>query len=132
LWRFISRVAHIFPVDVRSPTASLALASAVLTQGYGLVWFPEAWRTPTGELQRFYPGIGALIAETGATAVPAYIAGTFEAMPRWARVPRLRPISVRFGDPLTAAELAAGEGESAAARITTALQGAVARLAQRE
>lgn len=132
IWRFISRVAHIFPIDVRSPAASLALASAVLRQGHGLVWFPEAWRTPTGELQRFYPGIGALIEQTGATAVPAYIAGTFEAMPRWARFPRLRPISVRFGDPLTAAELAAGEGESAAARITLALEGAVARLAQRE
>jgi long-chain acyl-CoA synthetase len=131
-WRFISRVAHIFPVDVRSPAASLALASAVLTQGHGLVWFPEAWRTPTGELQRFYPGIGTLVEENGATVVPAYIAGTFEAMPRWARFPHLRPISVRFGDPLTAAELAAGEGESTAARITLALEGAVARLAQRE
>jgi hypothetical protein len=53
-------------------------------------------------------------------------------MPRWARFPHLRPISVRFGDPLTAAELAAGEGESTAARITLALEGAVARLAQRE
>ena len=131
-WRFISRVAHIFPVDVRSPAASLALASAVLTQGHGLVWFPEAWRTPTGELQRFYPGIGTLVEENGATVVPAYITGTFEAMPRWARLPHLRQISVRFGDPLTAAELAAGEGESAAARITLALEGAVARLAQRE
>jgi len=128
----VCRVAHIFPVDVHTPAASLALASAVLTQGHALVWFPEAWRTPTGELQRFLPGIGALIEKTGATVVPAYIAGTFEAMPRWARFPRLRPISVRFGDPLAAAELAAGEGESAAARITLALEGAVARLAKRE
>jgi long-chain acyl-CoA synthetase len=129
--RFLCRVVHIFPVDAQSPGTSLALASAVLTQGHGLVWFPEAWRTPTGELQRFYPGIGALIEQTGATAVPAYIAGTFEAMPRWARVPRLRPISVRFGDPLTAAELAAGQGESAAARITLALERAVTALSQR-
>jgi len=132
LRRFMCRVLQIFPVDAQSPAASLTLASTVLTQGHGLVWFPEAWRTPTGELQRFLPGIGALIEKTGATAVPAYIAGTFEAMPRWARFPRLRPISVRFGDPLTAAELAAGEGESTAARITLALEGAVARLAQRE
>jgi long-chain acyl-CoA synthetase len=128
--RLLCRIAQIFPVDAQSPAASLALASAVVAQGYGLVWFPEAWRTPTGELQRFLPGIGALIEKTGATAVPAYVAGTFEAMPRWARIPRRRPISVRFGAPLTAAELAAGEGESAAARITLALERAVAALSQ--
>jgi long-chain acyl-CoA synthetase len=131
LRRFVCRVLQIFPVDAQSPGASLALASAVLAQGHGLVWFPEAWRTPTGELQHFLPGIGALIEQTGATAVPAYIAGTFEAMPRWARFPRLRPISVRFGEPLTAAELAAGQGEPAAVRITSALEDAVAGLAQR-
>ncbi len=128
--RFMCRALHIFPVDERAPAASLALAAEVLKGGNALIWFPESWRSPTGEIQHFLPGIGTLIEQSGAMAVPAYIAGTFEAMPRWARVPRLCPVSVRFGEPLTPAQLDTGDGSTAAERITRALEDAVARLAR--
>lgn len=129
--RFLSRVLHIFPIDERAPAASLAMAESVLERGGTLIWFPEAWRSPTGELQKFLPGIGTLVADTGARVVPAAIRGTFEAMPRWRRVPRLHPITVTFGDPVTAEALAAsGDGDTPAARITDALQRAVADLVQ--
>lgn len=129
LRRFACRVLHIFPIDERAPTASLAMAAAVLARGCGVIWFPEAWRSPTGELQRFLPGIGTLVEQTRARVVPAYIRGTFEAMPRWRRVPRPHPIRVGFGGPLEAEELAAmGRGGTAEARITDALERAVAEL----
>lgn len=128
--RFLCRVLQIFPVDERAPGATLKQASKVLKQGQVLIWFPESWRSPTGELQPFLPGIGQLIEKTGVTAVAARISGTYEAMPRWARFPRFRPIAVRFGEPLTATELAAGNEGTAAARITAALETAVAGLAQ--
>ncbi len=127
--RFFCRAVHIFPVDERSPATSLALAQEVLKRGDALIWFPESWRSPNGELQPFLPGIGTLVEESGATVLPAYIDGTFEAMPRWARLPRPHPITVRFGAPISAAELALGEEETAAARITRSLEDAVAELA---
>jgi long-chain acyl-CoA synthetase len=131
LRRFLCRSLHIFPVDERAPAASLALAEEVLQRGDALIWFPEAWRSPTGEVQHFLPGIGTLIERTGATALPAYIDGAFAAMPRWARVPRLHPISVRFGDARTADELRGGTGDTPAERITGNLERAVAELGRR-
>jgi hypothetical protein len=52
-------------------------------------------------------------------------------MPRWARVPRLHPISVRFGDARTADELRGGTGDTPAERITGNLERAVAELGRR-
>jgi long-chain acyl-CoA synthetase len=128
LRRFFCRAVHIFPVDERAPAASLALAEQVLRRGDALIWFPEAWRSPTGELQPFLPGIGTLIERTGATALPARIEGAFEAMPRWAKLPRLHPISVRLGDVTAAEDLRGGDGDTPAERITRNLQQAVAAL----
>jgi long-chain acyl-CoA synthetase len=61
------------------------------------VWFPESWRSPDGQLQRFLPGIGKLLSETRAAAVPVYIDGTFEALPRGRRWPRPHAVRVVFG-----------------------------------
>jgi long-chain acyl-CoA synthetase len=128
LWRAV----HVMPIDERQPAASLALAEAVLARGDRLIWFPEMWRSPDGTLQRFLPGIGKLIADTGATAVPAFIAGTFEAMSRDRRLPRLRPVSIRIGRPREAAALLAVAGAPPShARIAEALREAVAGLADR-
>ncbi len=97
LGRLFARILHLFPVDDRAPKASLEVAQQVLERGNVLIWFPEEWRSPTGELQRFLPGVGRLIAETDASVVPAFIDGAFEAMPRNRRLPRPVRIHVRFG-----------------------------------
>jgi len=94
------RALHVFPVDERKPAEALARASTVLAAGNALIWFPEGWRSPTGELQRFLPGIGKIVAETGRPVVPAYIQGTFEALPRGRKWPRLHPVALRFGAPI--------------------------------
>ena len=94
------RALHVFPVDERKPAEALARATAVLAAGNALVWFPEGWRSPTGELQHFLPGIGKIVTESGRPVVPAHIQGTFEALPRGRRWPRWHPVSVRFGAPI--------------------------------
>ncbi len=128
--RLFSRVAHVFPVDERVPMAAVAAASAILARGDILIWFPEGWVSPDGRLQRFRPGIGKLLMDVLAPVVPAYIDGSFEAMPRGRRWPRRRPIRVVFGDPVTIEALeAAGTGESREERIAGALRGKVAALA---
>ena len=130
LGRTLCRAAHIFPVDERAPASSLALAAAVLKRGNVLVWFPEAWRSPTGELQHFLPGVGMLLSESKARVIPAIIEGTFEAMPRGRRIPRLRPVRVRFGQPLDPAALGVTEGAAPDySGIADSLRAAVAKLA---
>jgi long-chain acyl-CoA synthetase len=129
--RTISRALRIFPVDARRPVAAIAAAKRVLRAGGALVWFPEGWRSPDGTLQRFMPGIGELLAESDASAVPAYICGAFDAWPRTRRLPRLTPISVIFGGSVTAAALHAGEsGQHDEEEIANALRERVTVLSE--
>ena len=89
--RLFCRAMHVFPVDAKYPGAALESARRVLKAGDVQVWFPEAWRSPDGRLQRFLPGIGQLLLRSGAPAVPAYIGGAFEALPRGRRIPKASP-----------------------------------------
>jgi long-chain acyl-CoA synthetase len=124
--RFLARAARIFPVDERQPATTLAYAREALRRGECLVWFPESWRSPDGTIQRFLPGVGELVRTTGAPVVPARIVGTFEAMPRTARLPRPHPVRVAFGPPIPAERLA--EGGAGAAEIAERIRQAVAAL----
>ena len=128
--RAFSRLAQVFPVDpIRAAGASLDLARSVLDRNGILVWFPEGARSPTGALQAFLPGIGALVRDAGAPAVPVRISGTFEAAPSGRLIPRLRHLHVAFGKPAPAADLERlGAGETAAARIADGLRRTVAAL----
>jgi long-chain acyl-CoA synthetase len=107
--RAFSWAAGVFPVNPdRASASSLALARAVLDQKCILVWFPEGRRTTTGTLLTFQPGIGTLLEGSGVPVVPTYIMGTFEAAPVRRRIPRLTPIQVHFGAPMTVAALVKG------------------------
>lgn len=127
LQRLFSRVVGVLPVTPGRPGASLAFATAVLKRGGFLVWFPEGARSPDGMLQRFQPGVGVLVRETGTSVVPVWIDGAYAAWPPNRRFPRLGKVSVRFGQPLTAAELLATGAEPQ--QIADCIRTAVARLA---
>ena len=129
LRRRLARALHVFPVDERAAGASLSLAAAVLDQGDALAWFPESWRSPDGKLQPFFPGVGTLVQGFEGPVHPVYIAGSFAAMPRSRRWPRLRPITVIFGPAVNRADWPADEIDPAA--IAEHLRAAVARLEAR-
>jgi 1-acyl-sn-glycerol-3-phosphate acyltransferase len=123
LRRLFSRAAHVFPVDERRPDKAIGAAVRVLDADHAAVWFPEGWRSPDGQLQRFLPGIGEVLLRTGATVIPTYIRGTFEAWPRSRRLPGLGCIAVAFGRPDRAERLRlAGEGRSEEERVAEALR----------
>jgi long-chain acyl-CoA synthetase len=130
IMRAISRAANVLPIDPdRDPGAALALVASALEAKDRLVWFPEGRRSPTGEITEFLPGIALVLERTSARAVPVHITGTFEALPRERLLPRPHKVTVAFGKPISADELAAqGEGSSRHARIADALQDAVRRL----
>jgi long-chain acyl-CoA synthetase len=129
LSRLFCRAIHLFPVDANHPGAALESARRVLIGGHAQVWFPESWRSPDGRLQRFLPGIGLLLLRSRAAAVPAYIGGAFEALPRGRRIPRIRQITVAFGAPEPVETLrAGGAGRTDEERIADGLRQRVVAL----
>jgi long-chain acyl-CoA synthetase len=132
LSRGFCRAVHVIPVDETHPAAALRGSERVLRAGETLVWFPEGWRSPDGRCRRFMPGIGQLLLRTGTPAVPVWIDGAFEALPRSRRIPRLRPIAVIFGEPVSAETLREdGQGRTDEERIAEALRRRVIALAPR-
>jgi long-chain acyl-CoA synthetase len=128
--RAFSRIARVMPIDPKGGIFStMAFAAAVLKRGENLAWFPEGQRSPNGELQVFKPGIAMYLAHFRVTVVPAFIQGTYEALPPGRVLPRIRKVVVTFGEPVNAAELEKeGKGDEARDRIIDALQGRVAQL----
>jgi 1-acyl-sn-glycerol-3-phosphate acyltransferase len=78
------------------------------------------------------PGIAQLLLRTDVPAVPVWIAGTFEALPRSRRVPRLHPVTVVFGEPVGSEVLRdEGAGQTDLERIADGLRRRVMALSQR-
>lgn len=123
LRRLFARAAHVFPVDERRPDKAIAAAVEVLNAGHAAVWFPEGWRSPDGQLQRFLPGIGRVLLRTGVTVIPTFVRGTFEAWPRSRRLPRAGRIAVTFGRPDKVDALCiAAKGHSKEEQVAEALR----------
>jgi len=81
--------------------------------GQAVVIYPEGGRAEDGRLQLGKPGVGMIVAATGCPVIPAYLAGTFDALPPGAKWIRLRPIRVTYGAPMDfSALLKEMDGES--------------------
>ena len=64
--------------------------------------FIEGRRTYTGRLSsRGRKGPALLAMRTGAPVLPAWIEGTYEVYPRRAKFPKIHPIHICFGKPIT-------------------------------
>jgi len=71
----------------------------IVYTGGGLALFPEGRRRTKVDMYLDpEPGVGFLAAKGGVPVIPAFIAGTYIAMPRQARSLRLAKISVCFGE----------------------------------
>jgi 1-acyl-sn-glycerol-3-phosphate acyltransferase len=75
-------------------------AISLLKAGKVVAIYPEGGRSLDGKLRVGKHGIGVLVAETGCRVLPAYLGGTFDALPPQAKMIRPRPITVTFGAPL--------------------------------
>lgn len=116
-------VFNTFPIERRSGSLS-STPGDLLEGGWSMVVFPEGTRSPDGWTRPFRHGAAFLALRHGVPVVPIGIRGSFAAMPRgrgWP-VPGRPAVTVRFGEPLRAAE---GEG---ARDLGTRIESAVARL----
>jgi len=75
-------------------------AIELIKKGQAVVIYPEGTRTRTGHLMPGKPGIGTIVAETGCAVLPAYISGTYEALPIHSWKLRFHPVQVTFGTPI--------------------------------
>jgi 1-acyl-sn-glycerol-3-phosphate acyltransferase len=91
--------------DHRAARESLDQALAVINSGCAFVIYPEGTRSLDGRLYRGKVGVGWLALKSGAPIVPVGVSGTREVLPVGSRVPKIVPVTVRFGQPLDAAKL---------------------------
>ncbi len=72
----------------------------ILSAGEAVLIFPEGTRSRTGQIQSFRPGLGLIACELRVPIVPAYIEGTFEALPAGKNLPAPGHLKVSFGSPI--------------------------------
>lgn len=97
----IMRGLHAFPVK-RNEGDLRAIKDALRILGMGkpLVIFPEGTRSKDKNLKRGKPGIGFIVAKTKVPVVPAYIEGSFDALPRGVKTLTHHPVAVYIGRPI--------------------------------
>ncbi|WP_350350007.1 lysophospholipid acyltransferase family protein [Agromyces sp. G08B096] len=72
----------------------------ILEAGNAFALYPEGTRSLDGRLYRGRTGVAWLALTTGATVVPVGLIGTQEIQPVGSKLPRIAPVTVRFGEPL--------------------------------
>ncbi|MBN2467476.1 MAG: 1-acyl-sn-glycerol-3-phosphate acyltransferase, partial [Deltaproteobacteria bacterium] len=108
LWgRWFFKRMHCIPVHENTVynLASLRIALSLLKEGKVIGIFPEGGISRDGRLQKARPGALLLAQKSSAPIVPAFISGTYQALPRHAKFFRKAKITVSFGNPLFFNEL---------------------------
>lgn len=110
------------PVDRSGKEAGRAAIDegvAVLRRGELLGIYPEGTRSPDGRLYKGKVGVAVMALEAGVPVIPCAMIGTFEAQPQGRKLPRITPVTIRFGEPLDFSRYAGMEKEKAILRAVT-------------
>ncbi|MFH1889230.1 MAG: AMP-binding protein [Candidatus Omnitrophota bacterium] len=106
LIRPTTRAARLIPLDPNTNLIkALQAVSFVLTKKKIVCIFPEGRRSVDENIAEFKKGVGILVKELNIPVVPVYIKGSHKSWPRDKRFPRLYPLKVIFGRPLSYGEL---------------------------
>jgi 1-acyl-sn-glycerol-3-phosphate acyltransferase len=95
-----------------------------LREGHILNLYPEASRTPDGQIHPFERGVGLIVRRANVPVIPATIIGAFDAWPIHRSIWRMKPIRVKFGPPLNLTGLHSDK------EITAAIEREVRRMFQ--
>jgi 1-acyl-sn-glycerol-3-phosphate acyltransferase len=99
---FFDSMGHI-PVrrgEGRAARDSLDTAAGVLARGGAFAIYPEGTRSLDGMLHRGRTGVARMALESGAPVVPVGLIGTDKVQPVGRKLPRICPMTVKFGKPL--------------------------------
>jgi 1-acyl-sn-glycerol-3-phosphate acyltransferase len=82
-----------FPVDQKGTgLEGLRTALHKLSEGKGVIIFPEGSRTRDGKMHDFMPGIALLIRRSGAAVLPVGLAGAYDGWPIHSKKPKFAPL----------------------------------------
>lgn len=136
LTAFFFRSAGQIPVDRSGKEAGQAAIReglGVLGKGELLGVYPEGTRSHDGRLYKGKVGVAVMALRAGVPVVPCAMIGTFEAQPPGTVVPRVHPVTIRFGKALDFSRYAGMENEKAVLRaITDELMYAILTLSEQE
>ncbi|MFE1879640.1 lysophospholipid acyltransferase family protein [Streptomyces diastatochromogenes] len=80
--------------------AAIREGLGALGEGELLAIYPEGTRSPDGRLYKGKVGVAVMALATQAPVIPCAMVGTFEIRPPGRALPRIRPVTIRFGEPL--------------------------------
>ncbi|MEU9103977.1 lysophospholipid acyltransferase family protein [Streptomyces xanthophaeus] len=116
------RSAGQIPVDRSGKDAG----QAALREGLGVLAkdellgiYPEGTRSHDGRLYKGKVGVAAMALGAGVPVVPCAMVGTFEIQPPGQKIPKVRRVTIRFGEPMDFSRYAGLEGERAVLRAAT-------------
>ncbi|MBP2474211.1 1-acyl-sn-glycerol-3-phosphate acyltransferase [Crossiella equi] len=84
----------------RAAGQALDTALEVLQSGGAFGIYPEGTRSRDGQLHRGHVGVARLALTSGAPVIPVGLIGTDRLQPVGKRIPRIRPVTIHFGEPL--------------------------------
>ncbi|MGW0551442.1 lysophospholipid acyltransferase family protein [Streptomyces altiplanensis] len=116
------RSAGQIPVDRSGKDAGKAAIReglGVLSKGELLGIYPEGTRSHDGRLYKGKVGVAAMALKAQVPVVPCAMVGTFEIQPPGQVVPRIKRVTIRFGEPLDFSRYAGMENEKAVLRAVT-------------
>ncbi|MFE9811678.1 lysophospholipid acyltransferase family protein [Streptomyces sp. NPDC005227] len=130
------RSAGQIPVDRSGKDAGQAAIReglGVLAKDELLGIYPEGTRSHDGRLYKGKVGVAVMALRAQAPVIPCAMIGTFEAQPPGRKLPRIHPVSIRFGVPLDFSRYAGMENEKTVLRaITDEIMYAILTLSEQE
>lgn len=116
------RSAGQIPVDrsgKEAGQAALREGLGVLAKDELLGIYPEGTRSHDGRLYKGKVGVAAMALGAGVPVVPCAMVGTFEIQPPGQKLPKIRRVTIRFGEPMDFSRYAGLEGERTVLRAVT-------------
>ncbi|MER5687647.1 lysophospholipid acyltransferase family protein [Streptomyces sp. NPDC002205] len=110
------------PVDRSGKDAGQAAIReglGVLSKGELLGIYPEGTRSHDGRLYKGKVGVAVMAIRAQVPVVPCAMVGTFEIQPPGKVVPRIKRVTIRFGEPMDFSRYAGMENQKAAIRAVT-------------
>jgi len=123
--------------DHRAAQEALDTALHVVESGIAFGIYPEGTRSRDGKLYRARVGVGWLALKSKAPIVPVGVIGTNVVLPVGAKVPRLKRIVLRFGEPILASEVpfpgeAVAENSRARRAVADVVVSEIGKLSEQE
>ncbi|MBM7053268.1 lysophospholipid acyltransferase family protein [Streptomyces durocortorensis] len=116
------RSAGQIPVDRSGKDAGQAAIReglGVLSKGELLGIYPEGTRSHDGRLYKGKVGVAVMAITAGVPVIPCAMLGTFEIQPPGQKIPKIKQVAIRFGEPLDFSRYAGMEDQKAAIRAVT-------------